>query len=67
MEQNYVKVYTVKELTELLQLHENTVLKLLNKGVIKGFRVNHGRFAQWRVREEELNKYMGILNDPNQF
>lgn len=53
------RVYTVKELSEMLKLREPQVRNLLNRGVIKGFKI--GRY--WRVAKEEIDRLMsGVQN-----
>ena len=53
------KVYTVKEVSELLKVREEQVRNLLKKGVIKGFKV--GKY--WRVTKKEVEKLaQGVKN-----
>jgi len=53
------KVYTVKEVSELLKVREEQVRNLLKKGVIKGFKV--GKY--WRVTKKEVDRLaQGVQN-----
>jgi excisionase family DNA binding protein len=53
------KVYTVKELSELLKIREAQVRNLLRRGVIKGFKV--GKY--WRVTTKEIDRLArGVKN-----
>ena len=53
------KVYTVKEVSELLKVREEQVRNLLKKGVIKGFKV--GKY--WRVTKKEVDRLAeGVQN-----
>lgn len=47
------KSYTVKELSDILNVSDKTVRKLLNDGDLKGFKVG----KNWRVKPSELEKY----------
>ncbi|MCK8828140.1 helix-turn-helix domain-containing protein [Natroniella acetigena] len=48
------KVYSVKEVAEILKITDVTVRKLLNKGELKGKKVAR----QWRVTENQLRDYL---------
>jgi excisionase family DNA binding protein len=53
------KVYTVKEVSELLKIREEQVRNLLKKGIIKGFKV--GKY--WRVPGKEIEGLVeGVRN-----
>jgi len=53
------KVYTVKEVSELLKIREAQVRNLLRQGHIKGFKV--GKY--WRVTKKEVEKLaQGVKN-----
>ena len=53
------KVYTVKEVSELLKIREEQVRNLLKKGIIKGFKV--GKY--WRVTKKEVDRLAeGVQN-----
>ena len=49
-----LKTYTVQELVKVLKISQNSVLKLLREGTIKGAKV--GRV--WRVSEENLRAFI---------
>ena len=46
---------TVKQVAEELGLAENTVRRLLNEGIIPGYRVNLNNV--WRVTREQLDNF----------
>ena len=50
------EILTLKELCELLQLHQNTVYKLARRGEIPHFRIGSG----WRFRKSELLQWIEI-------
>jgi len=53
------KVYTVKEVSELLKIREAQVRNLLRQGTIKGFKV--GKY--WRVTKKEVDRLAeGVQN-----
>lgn len=54
MNKEEMTVYTVTETTEILKSNRNTILKLLNNGTIKGFKL--GR--DWRIPAENLRAFM---------
>lgn len=49
-----LKTYTVPELIKILKISQNTVLKLLRNGEIKGVKIGHS----WRVSEENLRTFI---------
>ena len=49
-----LKTYTVQELVKVLKISQNSVLKLLREGTIKGAKV--GRV--WRVSEENIRAFI---------
>ena len=50
--ESVIRYLTVKEISEILHLHENSVFKMLNSGKLKGVKV--GR--EWRMLESDLPK-----------
>jgi len=48
------KIYTVDEIAERLRVSRPTVLALLNRGELKGFRVG----VQWRVLSEDFEAFL---------
>jgi excisionase family DNA binding protein len=56
-----MKVYSIREVAEILKLHYNTVMKLVFKGDLKHKRI--GR--QYRVSEEHLKEYIGLDSGEN--
>ena len=50
------RLFTVQELTEKLQVHENTILNWLKQGELRGIRL--GRKAGWRIRASELERFL---------
>lgn len=55
------RLYTVKELAELLRVHPATVTRALVSGAIKGFRPlsKLGGRSHWRIGQAEVNRLMG--------
>jgi excisionase family DNA binding protein len=48
------EVLTVKEVSELLQVHSSTLLKLVRQGKIPAFRIG----TDWRFRKEGIERWM---------
>lgn len=48
------RYYTVKEIAEMLRVSQMTIVRELDRGNLKGFRVAKA----WRIREEDLKKYL---------
>lgn len=48
------KLYSPKELSEILGVSQWTIRNWFNTGVLKG--AKHG--AQWRMTEEDLHEYL---------
>ena len=54
------KLYTITELSKILDLHPKTILRFIKEGKIKGNKVGRS----WRVTEAELQRYChGELSD----
>ena len=51
-------ILTFNEACEYLYIGRNTMLKLLHKGALKGFRVGN----RWRIRREDLVEFTKKLN-----
>ena len=51
------RLLTVKDITERLGVHENTVLAWLKRAELKGYRLG-GTRAGWRVRESDLEHFL---------
>jgi excisionase family DNA binding protein len=49
------KIFTADEVANMLRVHRVTVIRLIKKGDIKGFKVGD----QWRVWEDDLQAYIG--------
>jgi excisionase family DNA binding protein len=47
------KVMTVKELASYLQVHTSTIYRLLNKGLLPGYKVG----SDWRFNFEDVEKW----------
>lgn len=54
-----IKVYTPKEVAEILQITERTVQRYLKEGTLKGVKVG----KLWRVTEQALNEFLGTGTD----
>jgi len=62
------KIYNVNEVCQILRLHRNTVLKLLQDGRLKGYKVSPGKNSRWNITETELNHFIGFMRkDSSQF
>lgn len=48
------KFYTVTEIAKSLRVSRNTVLRWLNKGILRGYR--SGR--QWRIAEDDFEQWL---------
>lgn len=50
------KVYTPREVAEILNVSVFTVQELLRSGRLKGFKIT----SRWRVKPEDLKEFMEI-------
>ena len=48
------EVLTMKEICDLLQVHQSTVYKLVRRGSIPGFRVG----SDWRFRRDVIERWL---------
>ncbi len=56
-----MKIYTIKELTVILQLTRQTIYTYIKKGKIEASNISIGkRAANYRITEESLNKFLKI-------
>jgi excisionase family DNA binding protein len=61
------RVYTVHEIAQILQMHEETVRALLRSGQLKGIKLGPhatlaGRF-EWRITEDALRMFLGLADE----
>ena len=49
-----MKLYTFKEVQDILRIGRTSLLKLLKSGNLKAKKVG----GVWRVKDEDLNKYL---------
>lgn len=54
-----LRLLTVAEAAELLQVSKRTLERLIQRRKLPAFKVGH----QWRVRESELVKWIEALNE----
>ena len=59
-------VHTVREVAEILRMHEETVRGLLRSGRLKGIKLGPhptlpGRF-EWRITDEALRAFLGMTD-----
>lgn len=47
-------MYTTTEVAKMLKVHKNTIMRWIEGGKIKAFKI--GRF--WRIKEEDLQKFI---------
>ena len=47
------KIYSIEDLAKRWGVHKTTVVRMVNAGKLKGFRVGN----LWRFREEDIMKY----------
>jgi excisionase family DNA binding protein len=62
------RVYTVHEVAQILQMHEETVRALLRAGRLKGIKLGPhatlpGRF-EWRVTDQALRQFLELTTEP---
>ncbi|MGI8854596.1 MAG: helix-turn-helix domain-containing protein [Thermomicrobiales bacterium] len=62
------RVYTVHEVAQILQMHEETVRTLLRSGRLKGIKLGPhatlpGRF-EWRVTDQALRQFLELTAEP---
>ena len=51
------RLFTVQEIAERLQVHENTVLNWLKRNELRGIRLG-GTKAGWRIRASEYERFL---------
>jgi excisionase family DNA binding protein len=51
---------TVKDVAELLNIHNNTVRRWSDRGMIKAYRINHR--GDRRFKREEIVRFLSELN-----
>ena len=51
------RVWTVREVAEHLKVHTNTVLRWLNSGQLRGYRIG-GTKAGWRIHQPDLDRFI---------
>ena len=51
------RLLTVRDITDRLKVHENTVLGWLKQGKLSGYRLG-GTRAGWRIPEGELQRFL---------
>ncbi len=51
-----IKMYSIEEVADMLNVNRNTVRRMLIRGELKGIKV--GRL--WRIKEEDLKEFLGI-------
>lgn len=56
-----MKLYTVEQVSVILNCHPNTVRKLIKEGILAGFKT--ARF--WKVEKTDLNNYISNLKNKN--
>lgn len=54
------QMYTVKEISELMQVHPLTVIRWIKGGKLQGLKVGGGR-SHWRIAKAELDRITGAL------
>ena len=57
-----MKVYNIREVAEILSIHEKTVWKFIKEGKIKGTKM--GNF--WRITEDEIKRILGLQGNQHQ-
>ena len=50
------RYYTVPQVSNILQIHQNTVKRYLKEGVLQGFKIN--RRGDWRIPESEITRFV---------
>lgn len=49
-----LELYTIEELTELLQVTQRTIYNWIKSGKLKAFKIGRG----WRVKREDLDAFL---------
>jgi excisionase family DNA binding protein len=52
--EQYANILTPAEVADILNVHINTIYKLLNSSSLVGFRMGHA----WRIRKKELIAFL---------
>ena len=50
------KIYTVKELAILMQVHPATITRAIKRGEIKAFKPFAGDKGKWRISQAEVER-----------
>ena len=56
------KQLTLQEVSSRLRVSDETIYRLLKKGVLVGHKVG----LQWRIKESELNKFIAQMSNNRQ-
>ncbi len=54
------KLLTVEQVSEILQIKENTIRIWLREGTLKGVKIGQGK--TWRIKESQLEKFIEERN-----
>ena len=54
------RFYTAPQVAELLEMHINTVYKLLKDGRLQGIKLSGRPRGRWRIPTEEIDRLCGI-------
>lgn len=53
-----MEFYTRSEVAKYLRVHERTVDRWIQGGVIKGYKLGTGKTAVWRIRKSEVENFL---------
>ena len=54
------KDLTTREAAQKLNVSPNRIAQLLRDGTIKGYRLNIGPKARWRIPQAEIDRFRGV-------
>lgn len=65
MNKNNLKdFYTIKEFSQKIRKHPNTIYSSIKSGVINAFRIGVGKTASYRIPHSEINRMAEVnMND----
>lgn len=53
-----MKVYTIKEVSEMLKVHDRTVRRYIRSGELQAINLGSDSQPNWRIREDDLEEFL---------
>lgn len=53
-----MKVYTIKEVSEMLKVHDRTIRRYIRSGELQAINLGSDSQPNWRIREDDLEEFL---------